>query len=200
MPAVVGESMESLLQRFEAILAEKAPKLASALQPGLSEEAISVLESQYSLDFPSELKLLFQWRNGIARTSGILLTPLHEFYPLENSLKESAVLNEQLQDAGPLAKQMLGPTLSWVPLLQDAAGDGYYFDPNRSPEEGAIFYNFRETGSYVFFPSAKNLVAGLIECYEVDCYHSDSEGRIQGDFVRASQIWEKYGSSTPVGY
>ena len=200
MPSVVEDSIESLLGRLDVILAQKAPKMATSFQPGLSEEEIFKLEQQYSLELPTELKLLFQWHNGIARTSGIYLTPLEEFYPLNNALEVRAVLTKQLQGAGAEVQQMLGPTLSWVPLFQDVAGDGYYFDPNRTKEDGAIFYNFKETGSYIFFPSIKNVIAGLIECYEVGCYYPDADGQIQGDFERAAKVWEKYGSDSEMTY
>lgn len=196
MPPVVDESLDSLLSRLDAILLEKAPDVASSLQEGLSEQEISSLEAKYSVELSNELKSLFGWHDGISRTSGFYLTPLHEFFPLQDALNARAELDKQLQVAPPHAKQMLGPRLSWVPLFQDVAGDGYYFDPDRKPEHGAIFFNFAETGSYKFFPSLKNVIAGLIECYETGCYSPNASGQIKGDFARASEVWMKYGSDS----
>lgn len=96
MPPVVDEPMPTLLNRFEAVLKEKAPSVASALQPGLSEAEIAKLETEYNVQLPDDLRLLYQWHNGIPRDSEPTITPLHEFYPLEHALKQRAELVSQM--------------------------------------------------------------------------------------------------------
>lgn len=196
MPPVVEQSMESLLKRLEDILTEKAPSVASAMQPGLSAEEIDQLEVKYGVELSEDVRLLYQWHNGIAWNSGPTITPLHEFYPLEYSLERRAEGAHHFNASDARIKRMMEPILPWLPLFQDAGGDGYYFDPERSPEEGAVFKNFLEVGSYTFFPSMKNVIAGLIACYEEDCYFVGSDGRVDGDFEKADQIWRKYGQSS----
>jgi cell wall assembly regulator SMI1 len=70
MPPVVDEPMPSLLNRFETVLKEKAPSVAAALQPGLSEGEIAKLEAEYNVQLPEDLRLLYQWHNGIPWNCG----------------------------------------------------------------------------------------------------------------------------------
>lgn len=69
MPAVVAESAEELLGRYEAKLADEAPNVLTALQPGLSDEEIDALEAQYGVTLPPDLRALYRWRNGTAADS-----------------------------------------------------------------------------------------------------------------------------------
>ena len=200
MPPVVDEPMPSLLNRFEAVLQEKAPSVAEALRPGLSEGEIATLETEYNVQLPEDMRLLYQWHNGIPWNSGPSITPLHEFYPLEHALKQRAELASQMKAAGDSMTRMMEPTLSWIPIFQDAAGDGYYFDPERAADEGAIFDNFRETADYMFFPSIKNVIAGFVECYDKEHYFIGTDGRVDGDFEAAGKVWRKYGSSGEMAY
>jgi cell wall assembly regulator SMI1 len=200
MPPVVDEPMPSLLNRFEAVLKKKAPSVAEALQPGLSEAEIAKLEAEYNVQLPEDLRLLYQWHNGIPWNSGPTITPLHEFYPLEHALKKHAELARQMEASDDNVTRMLEPTLSWIPLFQDAAGDGYTYDPKRVAEQGAIFDNFMETAEYTFFPSIKNVIAGFVECYDKDYYFIGTDGRVDGDFEAAGKVWTKYGSSGQMAY
>ena len=200
MPPVVDESMESLLERFEKVLEEKAPKVAAALQPGLSEEEVSQLEEQYDVRLTDDLRLLYQWHNGTPWLLGPTITPLHEFYPLEEALQQRADLARDVESDGGMMKEMLAPTLTWMPIFLDGAGDGYHFDPERTADEGAVFDNFMENASYTFFPSIKNVIAGFIECYEQDCYFEDADGLVHGDFEAEYELWPKYGHVEEVGY
>lgn len=78
---------------------------------------------------------------------------------------------------------------NWLILFPDAAGDGYYYDPKRSYEAGGIFYNFREAGYYQYFPSIKNLLKAIVECYQNGVYPREAEA----DFDIEQQIMNKYG-------
>lgn len=200
MPPMIDESMESLLDRLEKVLGEKAPKVAAALQPGLSDEEIARLEEQYDIRLTEDLRSLYLWHNGIPCITGPAMTPLHEFYPLEDALKQRADLVRDVKSQGGVMEEMLAPTLPWMPVFLDAAGDGYYFDPERTADEGAVFDNFRETGSYTFFPSIRNVIAGFVECYEQGCYYVGNDGRVEGDFEAAQKVWRKYGHEEAMGY
>jgi hypothetical protein len=74
-------------------------------------------------------------------------------------------------------------------LFPDVAGDGYYYDPNKNYATGGIFYNFREAGYYRYFPSIKNLLKAIVECYQNGAYPQDAEP----DFDMEDQIMNKYG-------
>jgi len=77
----------------------------------------------------------------------------------------------------------------WLSLFPDAAGDGYYYDPTQSYPDGGVFYNFRESGYYLYFPSIRNLLMAVVECYQTGAY---KPGQMP-DFDLEFQVMRKYG-------
>jgi hypothetical protein len=90
-----------------------------------------------------------------------------------------------------------GHRVSWITLFDDGAGDGYFFDPKRKPQEGAIFYCFAEDMTYRFFPSLKNLLAATVKCYETSAFSwktNQSGPGLEEDFAKSEQIWTEFGA------
>jgi cell wall assembly regulator SMI1 len=203
MPAVVSEPMPEILARLESILKTNAPQVLAGLQPGLSDGDISKLEQQYHVQLPDDIQAIYQWHNGSARTTNFLsgdFIPGHRFLLLEEALAEraasSAAKASWLQRLA--YKVLAGHRDSWIYLFSDGAGDGYGFDPKRKPAEGAVFYNFTETATCVFFPSAKNLMAGVAQCFEQGAFRikqGSSPPQLDEDFEKAAKIWEEFGAS-----
>jgi cell wall assembly regulator SMI1 len=201
MPAVVSETMPEVLARLEAVLKTNAPHVLAGLQPSLSAKAIARLEQQYHVQLPDDIKAIYQWHNGSAGTTNHLggdFIPIHRFPPLEETLMERA-----LEGKGETLVQCAAYHLlvehraSWICLFSDGAGDGYYFDPKRKASEGAVFYNFTEAGAFVFFPSAKNLMAGIAKCYEQGVFHvkpGSAPPELDEDFERSAKIWNEFGA------
>ena len=203
MPAVVTGSMEEILARLESVLRINAPHVLDGLQPGLSAADISKLEEQYHVQLSPEIKAIYQWHNGARRTTtyvGDNFIPIHRFVPLEETLADNVAISK-----GPttLVQKTVnwvfaGHRKSWICLFSDGCGDGYWFDPRRRASKGAVFYNFTEDASYVFFPSAKNLVAGIIKCYEEKIYRvkpGSSPPELDEDFKLAGKVWAEFGAS-----
>lgn len=79
-------------------------------------------------------------------------------------------------------------------MFDDGAGDGYFYDPDRRKQEGVIFYHFAEDTDFRFFPSARNLIAGVVECFESEAYRPSADGEhLDEDFEQAMRIWQNYG-------
>ena len=202
MPAVVSESMPEILSRLEAVLKTNAPHVLRSLQPGLSGSEISKLEQQYHVQLPEEIKAIYEWHNGSASNTNRLIDfiPIHRFVPLEEALQEHALLApEKVSFVQRIVYLVLvSHRESWICLFDDGAGDGYWFDLKRKPAEGAIFYNFTEEASYLFFPSPKNLMAGIAECYEQGAFHvkkDSSPPELDEDFEQAQRIWSQFGAA-----
>ncbi len=71
MPAAVGETAEKLLARYEQILQKQAPKVLAATQPGLSNAEMDALEKKFHCVLPADLRALYRWRNGTARSNDL---------------------------------------------------------------------------------------------------------------------------------
>jgi len=127
------------------------------------------------------------------------LIPIHRFLPLEKSLADKAL---DWKGATAAQRAVVGSLISylssWICLFDDGAGNGYWFDPQRKPAEGAVFSQFTEDASFVFFPSAKNLMAGVAKCYETGAYRikpGSTPPELDEDFQLAAKIWDEFGAS-----
>jgi cell wall assembly regulator SMI1 len=203
MPAVVSEPMAEILNRLESILKTNAPQVLAGLQPGLSAGDISRLEQQYQVQLPDDIRAIYQWHDGGRSTTNYVgddFIPIHRFVPLEEMLAEKA-----LEGKGPATlvqraayRIFAGQRDSWFCLFSDGVRDGYWFDPKRKPSEGAVFYTFTEDNTFVFFPSPKNLMAGIAKCYEQGAFRmkfNTSPPQLDEDFEKARKIWEEFGAS-----
>lgn len=191
MPAEVAEPMNEILTRLEQILQTNAPHVLAELQPGLRDPEITRLENQNGVKLPEDIRVIYRWHNGsLQATNGrpTAFLPIHRFIPLEEALTERP--EKSAAKAGVLARMayrvFAGHRDSWIALFSDGAGDGYWYDPRRPAAQGAVFYNFTETGSFVFFPSPKNLMAGIAKCYSQGVFH------VKKDLLRRN--WMKISS------
>jgi cell wall assembly regulator SMI1 len=202
MPAVVSQSMPEILSRLEAVLATNAPGVLSNLQPGISAAQIAKLETQYQIQLPDEVKAIYEWHNGSVSDTNrlILFIPMHRFMSLEEALAERVAVTPEKAAFGQYAfyRFYMAHRDSWVCLFSDGAGDGYYIDLKRKASEGAIFSSFAEDTSYTFFPSPKNLMAGITACYEEGAFHvkkDSSPPRLEEEFDQARKILDRFGAS-----
>lgn len=199
MPVVVAESAEELLGRYEALLADEAPTVLAALQPGLSDEEIDAIEAQHGVTLPPDLRALYRWRNGTAAGSNLNAFPDHRFVPLDAALAERDALRQQVKSS-PAAQRAAyaayaGHRDPWLGLIVDPAGDGYFFDPQRTEAQGSFFFNFNETGDYTFYPAFRNYLAEVLEGYEAGILRFGTYGAETADFLQAATIGQRYGAS-----
>jgi cell wall assembly regulator SMI1 len=203
MPSVMSEPMPEILARLESILKTNSPQVLARLQPGLSAGDIARLEQQYQIQLPDEIRAIYQWHDGARHSTNYMgddFILIHRFLPLEEALTERAsIAPEKAPFIQRVAYRIFaGHRESWICLFSDGAGDGYWFDPQRKPVEGAVFYNFMEDRTYVFFPSAKNLMAGIAKCYEQGIFRvkpGSSPPQLEEDFDQAAKIWKEFGAS-----
>lgn len=184
MPQIVEDSMESLLQSLETELEMHDPGLVRSLQPCITLEELDRAEAILGQDIHPELRALYSWHNGIE--DGKEFIPGHTFWSLEDSIRTNQEANREYQRRG--VGWLMVHEKNWLVLFPDPAGDGYYYDPARRYDTGGIFYNFRESGYYRYFPSIKNLLKAIVECYQNGAYSKDGET----DFDLEDRIMDQY--------
>lgn len=199
LPPIVDESAEDLLQRLEQILQERAPAVANALQPGLTDEQITDIETAGGFHLSEDLRALYKWHNGMSRDGPLDFIPGHLFLPLDGAVDQRAALHEQLRSATSIQRAFYSVTIghrtNWLTVFDDGAGDGYFYDPERREQEGAFFYHFAEDTDFRFFPSARNFIAGVVEGFESGAYRpSDDEQYLEEDYEQTEMIWRQYGA------
>lgn len=197
MPPVVGESMDEVLARLEAALQEHAPESLQHLQPGLSAEKIAELERAGGFQLSDDLRALYRWRNGVPADDDTDIIPRYRFRSLEDLVEIRRADAQDREASTPAVRAIhnaiVGYTGPWIPIFQEAAGDGYFYDPTRRPEQGAVFFNFLEMGTFHFYPSLKNLLVAICECYETGAYAVDAAGQLNKDYEKSVRIHGKYG-------
>lgn len=193
LPSVVTQTTEQLLARLQALLETNAPAVANSLQPGLPDAEISRLEAKGGFRLSEDLRALYRWHNGMSTNGMAELLPVHRFLPLEEVVAEHALMQRQ---SGLAFKVFAGHRKGWLHILDDGAGDGYFYDPRRRDAEGAFFFHFAEVADYIWFPSLRNFLAGVIECYETDAVKVGTNGKsLEDDFERTEKIWNRLGKS-----
>ncbi len=204
MPPVVGLSMAEILKNLEGVMQNKAPAVLAELQAGLSDIEISALESKSGITLPDEMKALYRWHNGCGTRNPTLCGPIpgQRFLCLDEVLGLHNKATNQLTNASRIQRAAFevfaGHTKSWIPLFDDGAGDGYFFDPKRKASEGAFFYHFAENTYYVFFPSLKNLMAGAVKCYDEGVFAwktNQTRAGLVEDYERSQKMWQEFGAS-----
>lgn len=203
MPAIVSDSMPVVLARLETALKTNAPQVLASLQPGISSGNIEKLEQRYHVQIPDDIQAIYEWHDGARRSTNEIVEfiPMYRFLPLEEALED-----RQLSAAAPATaiqraayRVLLGYRNSWICLFDAEDGGGYWFDPKRKPSEGFLFFNFTEDAEYTFFPSAKNLMAGIAECYEQKIFRvkpGASPLQLDEDLDRSPKVWAEFGVST----
>ena len=197
LPPVVAQSTEELLARLQQVFEQRAPDFAQSLQPGISDTRIRELEEHGKFRLSPELQALYRWHNGMRTNGNAELIPMGYFLSLDRVVDECNALRAQLTAATPAQRAayqtFAGHRNAWVPILPDGAGDGYFFDPERN----SFFYHFGETGTYHWFPSFRNFLAAVIECYEKGVFfttNSNNTIRLSEDSERLEKIWDRFGA------
>ena len=203
LPPLARATTAELLARLQQTLETNAPGLTRQLQPGLTAAEISSLESAGGFKLPEDIRAFYRWHNGQASGSPDGLLPGQRFLPLEVVVRERALLHQQVAAAGFLQlisfRVFAGHRASWIQIFDDGSSDGYFVDPGRPDAEGAFFYNFAEARSYTWFPSFRNFLTGLIECYETGAVRVSPDGlSLQEDLPKVRLIWQRLAGSSEI--
>jgi cell wall assembly regulator SMI1 len=198
MPKVVEQPIEEVLKDLDAVLIEKAPLVANLLQPGLTPRKIDELEMKAGIELNDELRALYMWHNGCLNEANQDFIPGHLFPPLDTTIKQYIICKQQL-NSEPLAQRLAFNIFSshrkyWITVFDDLCGDGYFYDPNRKKNEGCIFYHLTEDVYYFFFPSLKNLLVAITECYRQGAYSQEpNSNNLKENYDHSKRIFAEFG-------
>jgi cell wall assembly regulator SMI1 len=200
LPMVVDKSLEDVLRDLDTVLSEKVPSVAIRLQAGLSSREIDELEKKAGIKLNDELRTLYIWHNGCQANENQNFIPGHIFLPLDAAIEQYIICKQQLKSA-PLLQRIAfnifaGHRKNWITIFDDLCGDGYFYDPDRNSNEGCVFYHFSEGGYYFFFPSLKNLLTAITECYRQGAYFQKSGSNLlEKDYEHSEKIFADFGTA-----
>jgi cell wall assembly regulator SMI1 len=184
-PPVVNESLDELLHDLEAVLNQYRPETIQSLMPGITQEQLGLAESALNQSIHPEIQALYRWHNGLGNEEELF--PGYRFWELDRAIQVNQEANNFYKEKG--VSLLMAHEKNWLVLFPDFSGDGYYYDLKGSYETGVVFYNFRESNYYRYFPSIKNLLRAIIDCYQNDVYPIDGDPNFEAE----DAIMEKYG-------
>ena len=202
LPAVVDKTMEQLLKELEVEMCAKSPDVLKNLLPGLRDFEIDRLEQFAGYKLPADIRKLYKWHNG-QRDSGVLgPIPGHRFMPLQEAVKEKNNLWRKNHDRNLAQRVYLNSFIkhrkTWMPIFEDISGDGYFYDMAKREAPGAVFYCFNENNTYTYFPSIKNLLAGVVKCYKEGVFKvvvDRNKATFIEDYYQSRPFWLEFGSA-----
>lgn len=204
LPPNVSQKMGDLLSKLQATLEMNASAVSHSLQLGLTDSEISTLEARGGFHLSEDLKAFYRWHKGMPANKSMGLLPGHRFLPLEEAVQEHTLLNQRMSNT-PLV-QRAGVAIfaahrkPWIHILDDGAGDGYFYDPERTDAQGAFFYHFAESSEYLWFPSLRNFLLGTIECYETKVIKvANDKVELEENPDQAEKIWARFGAGKHLG-
>jgi len=94
------------LEHLERLLAEQGAPIVQRLQPPASAEAFAVIEAEFGLPVPEELRLWWGWHDGTnvkphEKAAKASIGPLFEFLSMEEALKATRESRELALDIDP---------------------------------------------------------------------------------------------------
>jgi cell wall assembly regulator SMI1 len=204
LPQAVPDSIESLLNSYEIYLRENVPKAFESLNPGLSDEQITELEKKHDFVLNEDMRALYRWHNGSKR-DGPDIFSYGFFNSLENAILERDSIRaphpSENENVRKLAKDILKHRTSWLSIFPNRSGDGLFFDPDRTSEDGNTFFTYHDDYYFRFYPSVRNFIAENLEYAKTgmikldrDQLSLDGEKFSSDDFER---IESKYSSAVP---
>jgi cell wall assembly regulator SMI1 len=200
MPAVTSATVATLLPRLEQSLSRHAPQVIAGLQPGLPEERVQELQDQYAISLPPELVELYKWRDGCSPSWAGNIIPGHSLVPLEHALENRASILLQVNTT--FLQRLAGDFLAgyrkgWIQILDDGAGDGFFYDPARRPMEGQYCYYMPEGPATAFFPCLANMLQYFIEAFESGAFRQNPNVQLDEDYRKADELLRKYAAVLP---
>ena len=214
MPVSVKVSLDDTLKQLQKAIDEKSPDLKKLMRPGLTKEQIAKLVDKYEMPLPEPMYKLYMWHDGSNLPSMGAVASDHRFATLEgamSSLDKIRELNKALAKKNKLPETMYTSNLLSIYSNNSLA---LQYDLTRKPEEGAYVMSFFKPGFFCFFPSLRNALTAIAECYESGAFKvvestsktsihdrnsiiADGKAwKLQVDGKKAVPILGKYGSFT----
>lgn len=117
--------MAPILVTLDQLIRSKRATYYKSLQPGLSPQQIQVLEEQYGITLPEDLRSLYQWHNGQQDDNYEAFVNNSTFVSLENALDAAAEFTSMIGSDFELP-DMWHET--WIPIFSNGGGDYICYD------------------------------------------------------------------------
>ncbi len=184
-----GEAFRRVLLDLETELRQRAPALAAALRPGLSEVRMAALLSRFPYPVPSLVETLYSWHDGADVVEGPYrgeIFPGGQMLPLDAGLAKGS----QALEGDRRAHQSLWNP-AWLPLFQDDQGRLHVI--SGGDNAGSIlFIDFVELPDTVLeFSDLGAMAAALLRRWQAGAYQQGDHGDVVEDPRRVAALYRE---------
>lgn len=169
VPESTNRPLPELLREYELVVKELSPSAHATLQPGLSTGELDELEQKYSTVLSRDIRLLYSWKNGSETSQAINVFPYMRFVPLQEALERRDhfrnAMNDAPDESQKLSADWLGHRYAWVGVIENSAGDGYFYDPDRRDQSSSFFFHGHDEVGYLFYPAIGNYIEELLDLH-----------------------------------
>lgn len=117
--------MQAFLNKLDSHLAGKRAAYYATLQPGLSTEEITALEKEFNVTIPTDLRALYQWKNGQREDSYEAFVNNSMFLPLRTALSTAKEHTAMIGSDFELENWW---HQAWIPVFDNGGGDCICYD------------------------------------------------------------------------
>lgn len=179
--AELRRDLDVVLQYLE----ELRRPVVKMLQKGISADEFEATTAILPFALPFELRILYEWRNGISCAPGTPLDDIH-FFPgfYFPSLDETVAHYRALEGAPAWDAR-------WFPVFTNGGGDFYASvcsitgSGNTAP---VAFYLLGEIDQEVRYDSMCDMIRTTRACFEKGAYYLTADGFLEVNYAQRAQI------------
>lgn len=165
-PPKSNSTMKELLKTLDNHLKMARPKYYASLNAPLTESEIDALEKKFKVKLPTDVKMLYQWKNGQNDNCFEAFVNNGMFTPLQQVLASAADLNEMIGTDFDIKNWW---NTNWLPLFSTGGGDEICYDMAGifTNQPGQIIEFWHETPDRnVIASSLESFIAAINRYYE----------------------------------
>jgi cell wall assembly regulator SMI1 len=158
--------IETIL-KLDSQIARTRPKYYQALKEPLNDLEINALEEKYKIKVPTDLRLLYKWKNGQSHNSFESFVNNSMFIQLEETL-EIAAQNTSMIGSDFEMKNWWNE--KWLPIFHNGGGDYICYDQDGTftGNKGQLIeFWHSDNDRNVLSPSLETLISKLNHYYEI---------------------------------
>jgi hypothetical protein len=194
LPVSLATPLPELLIEYEGVLKALGVDLETSFQKGLTDSELNALEEKYACELSSDIRELYKWHNGTPIANTIEVFPSGRFLPIDYSLESKASPPPDKRDPEVIrwSEEMLAFRKSWIEIIADGSGNGFYYDPDRITHSSSFFHNYHDDVPFDFYPCVGNYIQSLIDHNEAGNLKT-SEFGIQFTYEEETSYVNRYG-------
>lgn len=149
--------MDETIEKLDQYLQVLRPEFYSQLNNPLTDEQIDTLEDYYKLEIPTDLRILYKWKNGQNMNCYDSFVNNCMFIPLNQALFDASELNMMIGTDFEIENWW---NENWIPIFQNGGGDSICYDV-----KGIFTGQKNQLIEFWHADNDRNIISGSLESF-----------------------------------